>query len=89
MITFARQVAVLAVTKEMALEGFLHFLRTHEGKAKDYPDYVAARLTATGTLQKLAVIEQAYGHDGAAEWLDRAVERAQAKLAEVEGTDAP
>lgn len=80
--TFARLVEVMKTTRELALEGFMHFIGTHEGKAKDYPDFVEARVAAFERLQQLAIMEKAFGYERVARWLDETVKKAEAQIAE-------
>lgn len=80
MTSYARQAAVLRITQELALEGFMHFLRVHEGKAKDYPKFVEDRLEAAETLEGLALIEEVYGPQSARDWFLGGVAKAKAKI---------
>lgn len=80
MTTYARQVEVLRITKEQALECYWYFARVREEKADKYKDYVEARLEASATLQQVAIIEEAFGTESARQWLANSVARAKAKL---------
>lgn len=80
MTTYARQVEVLKITDEQALEGFFYFARVREEKAEKYKDYVEARQDASATLQQVAIIEEAFGTESARQWLANGVARAKAKL---------
>ncbi|HZH50283.1 MAG TPA: hypothetical protein VEZ16_00225 [Microvirga sp.] len=76
MTTYARQVEVLKITDEQALEGFFYFARVREEKADKYKDYVEARQAASATLRQLAAMEKAFGTEKVRDWLKDAVERA-------------
>jgi len=53
-----RQAEVLKVIDEEKLEGYFYFVRTREGKADKYPDFVLARSAASHTLKRLAAMAE-------------------------------
>jgi hypothetical protein len=94
-ITFTRQLDVLTISQEEALEGYLYWYRVREGRVttlkepETYPDYVKARLAAIETLRKLALLEWFVGVDRAHAVLDRLLERAEAEHEELKRTAEP
>jgi hypothetical protein len=80
MIKFARQAEALTISREQALEGFFYFSRVREEKASKYPDYLEARLAASGSIKKLATAEEAFGSARVRTWLDEIEAKAIAAL---------
>lgn len=82
MSTYAPQAKVMKTTKELAIEGFLYFLRVHDGKADRYKDFVEARVHAATTLNQLAVMEQAFVHGPVRKLIEKNVRTANEELAQ-------